>query len=75
MLEYVTKTNDELEGLSRLNFDVETGEVSCVCHMFYDEPPTDEELVECLNDPVNLLTTNFKSLQAIVNGDFSALDS
>ena len=65
MINYVAKKNAGLARLSRLNFDLDVGTVSSVCHMLYDEPPTDAELRLSLTEPAKLLTSALKDIRAI----------
>ena len=69
MIDYVAKKNAGLARLSRLNFDINVGTISSVCHIIYDEPPTDAALRQSLTEPAKLLSSALKDIRAIARDD------
>ena len=65
MINFIAKKNAGLARSSRLNFDLDLGTVSSVCHMLYDEPPTDAEMRQSLTEPAKLMTSALKDIRAI----------
>ncbi len=69
MIKYVVKQNVEGSRLSRLNFDIDSGKISAVCHMLYDEPPTYAELRRSLKSPAKLLANSLLDILEIAQDD------